>query len=61
MTTTLQHASLRTTLQGIQSTYDDVLLSHFRGIPYGQIPKRYGAAVIHDSWDDGELDCTSFG
>ncbi|KAF4990272.1 hypothetical protein FGRMN_8580 [Fusarium graminum] len=56
MVATLEHPSLRTTLTGVE----DSVTTHFRGIPYGHIPRRFAAAEKLDEYP-GELQCTAYG
>ncbi|KAL3426644.1 carboxylesterase [Phlyctema vagabunda] len=62
MTSTIRHSSLHASLTGTETSCDGTKVSHFRGIPYGQIPGRFERATLFDDWmgDDG-LDCTRFG
>ncbi|KAF5680029.1 carboxylesterase [Fusarium heterosporum] len=56
MAATLEHPSLRTTLTGIEKS----VTTHFRGIPYGYIPRRFAAAEKLDQYPS-ELQCTEYG
>lgn len=51
----LQHKTLNSTLTGVQSE----TLTQFRGIPYGQVPRRFALAEQVDL--PASLDCTKFG
>ncbi|KAJ2901604.1 hypothetical protein MKZ38_001624 [Zalerion maritima] len=57
MSVLLTHASLRTTLRGVELLPD---VAQFRGIPYGRIPRRFAEAESIKDMPD-EVDCTRFG
>jgi carboxylesterase type B len=56
MTATLKHQSLGTELRGIENGG----VTHFRGIPYAHIPRRFAAAEKINEYPQ-DLDCTAFG
>ncbi|KAF4343548.1 lipase 1 [Fusarium beomiforme] len=56
MTATLFHESLNTTLTGLKT----LEVIQFRGIPYGQVPRRFAAPEKLERYPRF-LDCTSFG
>jgi hypothetical protein len=59
----LVHESLHTVLEGKEAVSEDGLkVIHFRGIPYGTIPRRFEKAKLKDDWKEvSRLDCTKFG
>lgn len=56
MAVSLDHLSLRTTLLGLAAD----TTAQFRGIPYGNIPKRFAEPKPVTSLPD-ELDCSRYG
>lgn len=62
-TVTLTHPTLPT-LTGVASAVEGIPIAQFRGLQYGVIAKRFGAAVPLQYEGDGGgvgLDCTEFG
>ncbi|KUJ13351.1 alpha/beta-hydrolase [Mollisia scopiformis] len=57
----LKHLTLNATLQGIQSSHNNIPLQHYRGIRYATIPGRFKKATAIDTWDNADIDCTRFG
>jgi hypothetical protein len=61
MAPTLAHLSLHAILKGTTSAQNGTTVAHYRGIPYGRIPRRFTKAELIESWSDETLDCTHFG
>lgn len=56
MSVSLEHSSLRSTLEGVRSPG----VTQFRGIPYGRIPRRFAAPEAIETYP-AQLDCTKYG
>ena len=56
MSSLLEHSTLHSTLQGVESP----TVTQFRGIRYGHIPKRFAAAESIKDYP-ARLDCTQYG
>lgn len=57
----LKHPSLNATLQGLQTSHNNIALQHYRGIRYATIPGRFQKATAIENWDNVNIDCTRFG
>jgi hypothetical protein len=58
----LNHSSLHALLEGTEELCPNgIRLSHFRGIPYATIPRRFVKAQLVDDWQGEKLECSRFG
>jgi len=61
MTPSLQHTTLNATLQGLEDSRYSEPVTHYRGIKYGTIPKRFAAPLPVETLGDDVVYCTTFG
>ena len=61
MSPQLHHETLDATLQGIEDDRHGDPVTHYRGLKYGKIPKRFAAPLPADTLQDGIVDCATFG
>jgi hypothetical protein len=61
MESRLRHPSLDANLKGLEVKLDGAAIVHYRGIPYGNIPRRFAKADLIDQGYGHEPNCTQFG
>ena len=58
----IEHRTLRGKLEGVEvESHSGISVTHFRGIQYGRIPRRFAKPEMVDDWENQAVDCTKFG